>query len=423
MHSLKLKTSASFLLLTLFLSAPGYAGEPDKSALKKAGIAAEHIQRLEQVFQGYVDDRQMAGSVIMLSRRGQVVYQKAFGMQDREAGIPMQVDTIFRIASQTKALVSLGAMILQEEGRLLLSDPVGKYIPEFMQTTVAEPRNGGGYKIVQARRPITIHDLMTHTSGVSYGRGTAADLWARAGIQDWYFADRQEPIADTVRRMAALPFDAQPGERWIYGYSIDILGVVIEKASGQSLDALLRERIFNPLGMKDTYFYLPQDKANRLAAVYTPLEKVLARAPAAGMDGQGAYVDGPRKSFSGGAGLLSTAPDYMRFLQMMLNNGELDGKRIISRKSVELMTVDHLITSEFQPGNGFGLGFAVTKNPGARGVVGTVGEYGWGGAYHSTYWADPKEQLAVVYFTQLRPDTPLKDHDTLRALVYGALND
>lgn len=420
-----IRTAAYFLLSIVFISTPGFAREPDKALLEKAGFSPERLRRLETVFQGYVDDARMAGSVVMLARRGQTVYQKAFGMQDREAGKPMRTDTIFRIASQTKALVSLGAMILQEEGRLLISDPVGKYIPEFMNTTVAEVRPDGGYKIVKAQRPITICDLLTHTSGAGYGYGPAAELWARAGIQGWYFADREEPIADTVRRMAALPFEAQPGTRWVYGYSTDILGVVLERAGGQSLDTFLQSRIFEPLGMKDTHFYLPKEKAGRLAVVYTPRKQGgLEPAPLAGtMDAQGAYVEGPRKSFSGGAGLVSTAGDYMRFLQMMQNGGVLDGKRIVSRKTVELMTVDHLITHEFQPGNGFGLGFAVTKDVGAKGVPGSVGEYGWGGAYHSTYWVDPKEQLIVVYLTQIRPHVELPDHDVLRAMVYAALVD
>jgi CubicO group peptidase (beta-lactamase class C family) len=425
-----IKTAAYLLLSIVFISTPGFARElvkaaPEKIALEKAGFSAEGLRRLDAVFQGYVDSEQMSGSVIMVSRRGQTVYQRAFGMRDREAGMPMQLDTIFRIASQTKALVSLGAMILQEEGRLLISDPVGKYIPEFMNTTVAEVQPDGRYKIVKAQRPVTIRDLLTHTAGVGYGYGPAADLWAKAGIQGWYFADREEPIADTVRRMAALPFDAQPGERWVYGYSTDILGVVLERAGGQSLDVLLQSRIFDPLGMKDTHFYLPREKASRLAVVYTPrMEGGLERAPLAGtMDAQGAYVDGPRKSFSGGAGLVSTAADYSRFLQMMLNGGVFNGKRIVSRKTVELMTVDHLVTRELNPGAGFGLGFAVTKDVGAKGAPGSVGEYGWGGAYHSTYWVDPKEQLVVVYLTQLRPHVTLNDHDVLRAMVYGALSD
>ena len=253
----------------------------------------------------------------------------------------MKEDAIFRIASQTKALVSVAALQLQEEGRLLIGDPVGKYIPEFQKTKVAVLRPGG-YDVVDAKRPITIRDLLTHTSGVSYGDGPAKDLWQKAGITGWYFADRDEPVAATVTRMAALPFDAQPGEKYIYGFNTDILGVVVERASGQPLDEYLRTRIFEPLKMRDTHFYLPPAKADRLATVYsaTPGGKI-ERAPTPGtMVSQGAYVEGPRKSFSGGAGIVSTALDYARFLQMMLNGGELEGARILGRKSVELMTVD-----------------------------------------------------------------------------------
>lgn len=335
----------------------------------------------------------------------------------------MPEDAIFRIASQTKALVSVGVMILQEEGRLLLSDPVGKYLPEFRETTVAVPKDGGGYDVVKAKRAITIRDLLTHTAGIGYGGGVARDRWEAAGITGWYFADRDEPISATVSRMAGLPFDAQPGERWVYGYATDILGALIERVSGQTLDEFLRVRLLEPLAMKDTHFYLPESKTDRLAVVYSSRPSGgLERAPEpGGMVGQGAYVKGPRKSYSGGAGLLSTAMDYARFLQMLLNGGELDGRRILSRKSVELMTVDHLGNIAFQPGEGFGLGFAVVKDLGSRGRPGSVGEFGWGGAYHSTYWVDPKEQLAVVYFTQVIPAGDLDDHGKLRALVYQAI--
>ena len=223
---------------------------------------------------------------------------------------------------------------------------------------------------MDAKRPITIRDLLTHTSGVSYGDGPAKDLWQKAGITGWYFADRDEPVAATVTRMAALPFDAQPGEKYIYGFNTDILGVVVERASGQPLDEYLRTRIFEPLKMRDTYFYLPPAKADRLVTVYsaTPGGKI-ERAPTPGtMVSQGAYVEGPRKSFSGGAGIVSTALDYARFLQMMLNGGELEGARILGRKSVELMTVDHIGALETQLGVGFGLGFSVLKDVGLRGT-------------------------------------------------------
>jgi CubicO group peptidase (beta-lactamase class C family) len=225
--------------------------------------------------------------------------------------------------------------------------------------------------------------------------------------------------------MAALPFDAQPGERWIYGYSLDILGALVEKVSGQSLDAFLRSRILDPLKMTDTHFYLPRDQRDRLSVVYSAKPGGgIERAPdPGGMVGQGAYLDGPRKSFSGGAGLLSTAQDYARFLQMLLNGGELDGVRLLSPNTVHLMTVDHVGRLYEQPGQGFGLGFSVVTDVGARGQPGSVGEFGWGGAYHSNYWVDPQEDLVVVYFTQLIPAGDLDDTGKLRALVYGAIVD
>ena len=388
-------------------------------------MSSERLARLTAGLKRYTDEGKVAGSVALVARRGKLVYLEAFGDRDREARARMQADSIFRIASQTKAIVVTGAMLLVEQGKLLLTDPVSKYLPEFKETTVAVPKDGGGYDVMKAKRPITIHDLMTHTSGISYGAGPAADQWKKAGIQGWYFADRNEPIAATVSRMAALPFDAQPGEKWVYGYSIDILGVVVEKVSGMPLDEYLRANITGPLGMSDTAFYLPKDKRDRLTVVYSNTGKPqLERAPApGGMIGQGAYLDGPRKAFSGGAGFLSTAGDYARFLQMMLNGGQLDGKRLLSRKTVELMTTDHLGGVPFRPGVGEGLGFSVVKDVGERGDPGSVGEYGWGGAYHSNYWVDPHEQLVVVYLTQLNPSADLDDFGKLRSLVYSAIVD
>lgn len=389
------------------------------------GLSSERLERLSQVLREYVEAEQLAGGVALVARRGKIAYLEAFGQRDREARSPMQVDAIFRIASQTKALVSVGVMMLQEDGRLLLSDPVSKYLSEFRETTVAIPnQQGDGYEIVEANRHITIRDLLTHTAGIGYGTGVARDRWETAGISGWYFADRDEPIGATVSRIPLLPFDAQPGERWVYGYGTDILGALIERVSGQTLDAFLQTRILDPLGMKDTHFYLPDAKRDRLAVVYWASGgSGIQRAPdPGGMVGQGAYVEGPRKSFSGGAGLLSTAADYARFLQMLLNGGELDGERILSRKTVQLMTVDHLGEVEyFRDGEGFGLGFSVVEDLGARGVPGSVGEFGWGGAYHSTYWVDPEEELVVVYFTQLVPTGRLDDQGKLRALIYQAI--
>lgn len=411
------------LVLLLAVASGGAQQVLQPPAAERAGLSSEGLQRLTRLLQDYVKEGQLPGGVTLVARNGTVAYLQPFGYRDREAAAPMREDTIFRIASQTKALVSVGVMMLQEEGRLFITDPVGKYLPEFRETTVAIAREGGGYEVVNARRSITIRDLLTHTAGVGYGGGIARDAWEKAGIQGWYFADRDEPIAATVARIAGLPNEAHPGERWVYGYSSDILGVVIERVSGETLEQFLQSRILGPLGMRDTHFYLPASKRDRLAVVYSRRpDGALERAPdPGGMVGQGAYADGPRKSHSGGAGLLSTARDYGRFLQMLLNGGELEGVRILGRKSIELMTVDHLGGLDYRPGEGFGLGFSVVKDVGARGTPGSVGEWGWGGAYHSTYWVDPREQLIVLHLTQVIPAGGLDDYGRVRALVYQAL--
>ena len=388
-----------------------------------ARLSPEKLKRLNAELDSYVAAGKLAGGVLWVGRRGQSPHVHAFGQRDVEARAPMREDTMFRIASQTKALVSTVTLMLQEEGKLLIGDPVAKYLPEFRETTVAVAKAAGGYDIVKARRPITIRDLLTHTSGVGYGMGLASDKWQAAGITGWYFADRQEPIRETVSRMASLPFESQPGERWVYGYNTDILGAVIEQVSGKPLDELLRSKIFEPLGMNDTYFYVPESKRDRLATVYSiGATGRIERTPnQGGMISQGSYADGPRRSFSGGAGLISTARDYARFLQMMLNGGELDGIRLLSRPTVELMTSNHLRGVAFSDGQGFGLGFSIVTDVGARGTPGSVGEYGWGGAYHSTYWVDPKEQMVVVYLTQLIPAGDVDDHAKMRALLYAAI--
>ena len=412
------------LSLVLFLFGGLHAQEIVLTKPEQVGMSSQRLEVLSQTFQNYIDEGKLPGASILVARKGEIAYFQTFGKRDIEAGHPLEKNAIFRIASQTKAIVSVGIMMLQEEGKLLISDPLGKYIPEFQETTVAVAKEEGGYEIVKAHRPITIRDLLTHTAGIGYGNGVAKDLWKEAEIQGWYFAHREEPILETVKKMASLPFDAQPGEKFVYGYNTDILGALIEVVSGEPLDQFLQTRILNPLGMKDTHFYLPKEKADRLAVVYSVAEDGLERTPdVSAMVGQGAYVEGPRSSFSGGAGFLSTAPDYARFLHMMANGGALDGKRILSPKSVELMTVSHLgeVPFPWSAGTGFGLGFSVVEDLGTRGVHGSQGEYGWGGAYHSTYWVDPTEELIVVYFTQVIPATGLDDHEKLRALVYQAI--
>ncbi len=419
------RVSSIVLILLSFAVAVRVPGqELPRAKPEDVGMSSKRLERLTDTFNKYASDGRLAGGVTLVIRRGKVVYFRAFGQRDREGNSPMKEDTIFRIASQSKALTSTGVMILQEEGKLLISDPVSKYLPEFANTTVAVPKDGG-YDVVKAKRQITIRDLLTQTAGISYGSGPAKDKWEAAGITGWYFANRDEPVAATVARMAALSFDAQPGEKWIYGYSTDILGAVIEKASGMPFDEFLRQRIIEPVGMKDTGFYLPPSKAGRLSVVYSAKGNSIERAPDPGLGvGQGNYVTGPRKSFSGGAGILSTAADYGRFLLMLANGGTIDGKRILSRKSVELMTADQLRKIPYdRDGQGFGLGFSIVKDVGAYGQPSSVGEFGWGGAYHSAYWVDPKEQMVVVYFTQLIPAGNIDDHAKLRALVYQSIVD
>jgi CubicO group peptidase (beta-lactamase class C family) len=396
-----------------------------KARPEDVGMSSQRLDRLTSTLDAYVTDGRLSGGVALVLRHGKVAYLHSFGERDIASHAAMNDSVIFRIASQTKAIISVGVMILQEQGKLLIGDAAGKYIPELAKTTVAVPKAGGGYDVVDAKRPITIRDLLTHTSGVSYGNGPAADRWKAAGITGWYFADRAEPIQATVGSMAALPFDAQPGERWIYGYSTDILGALIERVSGMPLDEFVRTNITGPLRMTDTQFYLDPAKTTRLATVYSATrDGGLQPAPDPGaMAGQGAYVTGPRKSFSGGAGLLSTARDYARFLQMLLNGGELDGVRVLSPTTVKLMTVDHAGDRYGDAGMGFGLGFAVVEDMGERGVPGSVGEFSWGGAYHSTYWVDPGEDMVVVYFTQVIPAGSIDDHAKLRALIYQAIID
>ena len=407
-------------LAALFATVVGSSAQ--STVPDEVGLSAQRLERLTETMQGYVDRGELAGAVVLVARQGKVAYFEAFGQRDRESGAPQTTDDLFRIASQTKAVVSVAVMMLQEEGRLLISDRVGRYLPEFSTTHVAQPREGGGYDVVDAARALTIRDLLTHAAGIGYGGGPARDRWEEAGIQGWYFGHREEPIRATVRRMASLPFDAQPGERFVYGYATDILGALVEEVSGLSLEEFLDQNLLGPLGMTDTHFYVPAEKGGRLTTVYSATEDGLERAPdPGGMVGQGAYRDGPRTSFSGGAGLVSTARDYYRFLQMMLNGGELEGVRILSPKSVELMTTDHLGDVYGAPGAGFGLGFQVIDDLGAFGALGSEDSFGWGGAYHSTYWVDPREELVVAYFTQLIPAGGLDDHGKLRALVYQAI--
>ena len=413
--------SLIFVILAL-TAAAGFAADLPRVRPEIVGLSTERLGRIGEVMQRYVDEGRLGGAVALVARDGKVAYLQACGNLDPKTGAPMTTDAIFRIASQSKAVTSVAVMILFEQGRILLDDPISKYIPEFKNSTVAVPdpsKKGPGYKIVPAKRAITIRDLLTHTAGISYGYGPAQVLYKAAGIQGWFLADRAEPVGEVVKKLAMLPFDAQPGQKFVYGYNLDILGYLVEVVSGQSLADFIRTKITEPLAMADTSFFLPEDKISRFTGVF-----------GIGKDGKAgavddpkdiAYVKGPRTCYAGGAGLLSTAEDYARFLLMLQSGGEWGGVHILSPKSVELMTADHVGSLYASPGNGFGLGFWVTEELGKNGEPGSVGAFGWGGAYHTTYWVDPAEKLVAVFMTQLLPATGSDAQGKFKALVYQSI--
>ncbi len=390
-----------FLLLSLLSSSVAW-GQAVPS------VSAERLKRVDKILQKYVDDGQVAGVVALVLQDGKPVYEHAAGWSDKEGGRKMTADTIFRIASQTKAITTTAVLALMEEGKIGITEPVSHFIPTFAKTMVAV-KSDSGVNLVPAKRPITIQDLLTHTAGISYGtEPQVASLYEGKGLgpaagNGWYTADKSEPICETMERLGTLPFVAQPGEAFVYGYNTDILGCVVEKASGMPLDEFVRTRITGPLQMTDTRFFLPADQRGRLAAVYASSgERGMVRA-AEGSKGQGHYVEGPRKSFAGGAGLLSTAHDYARFLEMIRNGGILDGVRILSPRTVELMTTNQSGTLHSTTGLGFGFGFETVDRYGAKGMAG-VGAFGWGGAYGTTYEVDRIGHLVSVLMIQLIPN-------------------
>jgi CubicO group peptidase (beta-lactamase class C family) len=389
----------------------------------RAVFDQSRLARLGDYMQMSVDSQWIAGAVALVLRDGEVVYERAVGWSDREAGKPMSADAIFRIASQTKAITSTAIMQLVEEGRIALTDPVAKWIPTFARTSVAS-RADSGRTVIPARRPVTIFDLLTHTAGISYGtdasvaaRYRAAGLGPAAGF-GWYTADKDEPICATMDRLGTLPFVEQPGERFVYGYNTDILGCAVERASGLPLDRYLRERITGPLGMADTEFFVSREKAARLVTVYRSEGGRAVRADT-GQRGQGHYVDGPRRSFAGGAGLTSTARDYARFLEAIRRGGTLDGVRILSPRSVRLMSTDQIGARYGSDGQGYGLAFATVERDGAAGFA-ARGSFNWGGAYASIYHVDPARRLVMVLMlNQLPSSADLRPK--FATLVYQAM--
>jgi len=422
---MRLKTVFTWLAFAAFIAATAaltaQTAKPRTAVSSTALLPAERVERIDRALQRYVDENRIGGAVALVLRDGQPVYERAVGWSDKEAGRRMTTDTIFRIASQTKAITSTAILSLVEEGKLTLTDPVSRVLPQFAKTTVAS-----GGSIVPAKRAITIRDLLTHTAGISYGtepaiasQYEAKGLGPAAGL-GWYTADKDEPVCATMERLATLPFVAQPGEQWVYGYNTDILGCVVERASGMSLDAFVKTRITDPLRMTDTQFFLPAAQRNRLAAVYASGDDALIRRAPDGPRGQGNYVDGPRRSFSGGAGLLSTARDYGRFLEMIRRGGELDGVRILAPRTVRLMTTNQVGTLHSATGLGFGLGFETTDRYGANGMD-SEGAFGWGGAYGSVYRVDPEAKLVMVLMIQLLPNTT-DIRTVFPTLVYQALD-
>jgi CubicO group peptidase (beta-lactamase class C family) len=394
---------------------------------RRAGFSAERLARVDALLDGYVSDGKVAGVVALVLRDGKPAYQHAAGYSDKEAARKMTMDTEFRIASQSKALTSVAILQLMEAGKLTVSDNAGQWIPTFAQTTVGTKGDNGALYVVPAKRPITIRDLLTHTAGISYGQEPElAPVYEPKGLGPaagfgWYFADKDEPICTTIERLGTLPFKSQPGEAYVYGYNTDILGCIVEKASGQPLDAYIESHITGPLGLKDTHFYLPPADKARLAVVYGSDKDGKAVRQPDGARGQGHYVDGPRKSFSGGAGLVSTARDYATFLEALRNGGALGKTRLLSPHAVQLMTTNQVGDLKNPKGLGFGFGFETTDKYGVSGME-SVGSWGWGGAYGTYYRVDPVERLVTVLMVQMIPNnTDLTEK--FRASVYQSLVD
>ncbi len=404
------------------VAAPAVLDDPGS-----AGFAADRLERIDAVLQGYVDRREVPGVVGLIARRGQIAYHKSFGFRDAEAKVPMEHDVIFRIASMTKPIASVALMTLWEEGRLQLRDPVAKLLPEFESMQVAVPIEPGDlgrgvYRTVPALRPITVQHLLTHTAGLANAyRGVTRRLYDEVRTQ-------RKPggtIGDYVAALAKLPLNFHPGDHWEYGPATDVVGRLIEVLSGKTLDRFLQERIFAPLGMSDTHFYLPAAKLPRFAALYRPGAegRIELQEPP---DAKSRWVREPHVYFSAGGGLVSTAADYFRFHQMMLNGGELDGKRILSPRTVRLMTANHVGDKPVWlrgAGYGFGLGYSVTTDVGLSSMPAAEGTYGWGGAYCTVFWVDPEDELIGVLMTQVRPYTHLNIRQDFQTLTYQALVD
>jgi CubicO group peptidase (beta-lactamase class C family) len=404
------------------------------AAPESVGLSSQRLERITSAIQKSVDENRLAGGVTLVARHGKIAYLKAVGDADREARKPMRPDHIFRICSMTKPITSVAVMMLYEDGRLMLNQPVADFIPEFKKMKVLDPpvpqdRTSPAGALVDAKRPITIRHLLTHTSGLAYqDNARVGKLYRDAGI-DGGITHHKDTVGDAMKKLAAQPLLYQPGDAWEYSLSVDVLGYLVEVVSGMPLDKFLRTRLFEPLGMNDTAFYFPREKAARFPRAYSffpgkRLEPILDGQLL--YDGDSAYTAdypyaAPGTYFSGGGGLSSTPEDYYRFCQMMLNGGQLNGVRILSRKSVELMSHDHVQGKRAE--GGFGLGFGVTSEPRFLTELGSLGTYDWAGFYFTRFIIDPKEDLIVIFMSQLHPANGLDlDHKVIR-LAYQAIQD
>lgn len=399
------------------------------AAPEEVGLSREGLDQIDATLQQFVDEQRVAGVVVLIASRGKVAYFETFGMQDVEAGKPMEKDTIFRIFSMTKPITSVAVMMLHEEGRFDLDDPVSKYIPQLGGLEVGvegkDPDTGEKtFTTVPAERDMTVRDLLRHTAGLTYGffaRSKVDQMYLQAGVMG-----RAKTIEDMVEELGKLPLKHQPGSVWDYSVACDVLGRFVEVVSGKPFDKFLEERIFKPLGMNDTAFYVPEAKKDRFAAVYT-LGKDKKIEPSTSRSSRDFLT--PPTFLSGGGGLVSTTADYYRFCQMLLNNGELDGVRLLKPETVELMTADHLGDTPKAPigvalgmtNNGFGLGFRVTKASG-QARYGSEGTFSWGGAASTIFWIDPKTEIVGIFMVQISPSN-YTCANRFAVLAYEAVNN
>ena len=431
------RSISKWLIASSFIASASalVAADLDKAAPDSVGLSAARLARVDAALKPYIDNKQLAGAVVAIARKNKTVYMKSFGAADVDSNKAMTDDAIFRIASMTKPVTSVAVMMLYEEGKFLLDDPISKFIPEFKEPKVLTADG----KTVPAKREITIRDLLRHTSGISYrfwGK-PIAEVYEKAGIFDG-LAPTEGTIADMAKRIAVQPLHSQPGEAWEYGLNTDVLGYLVELVSGMPLDKFFKERIFNPLKMPDTQFYVSDSQKGRVVSLYTPGEKGgIVKSPDAPTR-WGQLIFSPavpygtqRTYFSGGGGLSSTASDYLRVTQMFLNGGQLDGVRLLSRKSVELMSMNHIgdisVWTYVSPsavgnlGDKFGLGFGVRSDAGMN-ELGSTGEYMWAGIFNTRFWIDPKEQLSIVMLGQIIPRNP-EIEAKVHAAVYQAIQD